>query len=108
MLLRALLAAVLLAAAAQDQPRLRTLGSAGPSEEDVTRLLADWQAFGDALASIAPLEQVSVAAAEQTWLADDHVRTVLHRRGTTPDEFLGRYRRVSSAWWALLEQEAHD
>lgn len=87
------------------------------TEADVRRLLDDWAAFDAAMATLQnSVPQLpdggsspgDLDRAEAAWVADERIRRTLEQAGTDPETFLGLYRNVAEAWWALIEAEARE
>lgn len=87
------------------------------TDADVRRLVQDWTTFESAMATLQDSVPVlpqggaspeDLEQAEAAWAADARIRRALESNGTTPEAFLGLYRQVAEAWWALLEVETRE
>ena len=87
------------------------------TEADVRRLLREWTVFDAAMATLQnSVPQLpdggaspgDLERAEAAWVADERIRRTLESAGTDPETFLGLYRNVAEAWWALVESEARE
>jgi hypothetical protein len=82
------------------------------TDGDVDLFVREWPAFRDAVSAIGEgADDATAAAADSLPEADRAVeadaafRKALSALNTDPDAFLSLYRRVSAAWWAMVQAD---